>query len=65
MHDASVQLLAYEYCLEYYVVMLNKVDMHSDSPVIVGMLHPEDLHPAKNLSDIPGRDVNPLALVEC
>ena len=62
VHDTSVQLLAYEYCLENYTVVLNKVDVHSDSPVTVGMLHPEDLHLVKNLSDKLGRDVNPVAL---
>jgi len=62
VHEASVRLLDYEFCLQNYVVVLDEVDVHSGDTVTVGMLHPGDTHLVKNLSGKLGRAVQPVAL---
>jgi hypothetical protein len=42
IHEASVRLPDYEFCLQNYVVVLDEVKANPDAVITIGMLHPDD-----------------------
>lgn len=58
----SVRLLAYEFCMQNFVVVLDVVDPEISKPVTVGMFYPKETNLIRQIEKILQRPVKPIRL---